>query len=99
MALTTTPSPSRPLRHLPGLSGVIAIAAGTYHTVALKSDGTVVAWGLNASGQTSVPAGLSGVSAIEEIVATGGTSLRYDTTSGSSSSTGRRRRRPAPATP
>ena len=47
-----------------GLSGVVAIAAGTFHTVALKQDGTVVAWGYNDSGQTKVPAGLSGVVAI-----------------------------------
>ena len=46
------------------LSGVTAIAAGLYHTVALKTDGTVVARGLNCSGQTTVPAGLSGVVAI-----------------------------------
>jgi hypothetical protein len=32
--------------------------------VALKRDGTVVAWGYNASGQTDVPAGLGGVRAI-----------------------------------
>ena len=49
---------------LVGLSGVTAIAGGGYHTVALKSDGTVVAWGYNYYGQTSVPAGLSGVTAI-----------------------------------
>ena len=30
----------------PGLSGVTAIAAG-YHNLALKNDGTVVAWGDN----------------------------------------------------
>ena len=47
-----------------GLSGVVAIAAGDYHTVALKSNGTVVAWGDNYYGQRTVPAGLSGVTAI-----------------------------------
>jgi hypothetical protein len=46
-------------------SGVTAIAAGQYHTVALKSDGTVVAWGDNYYGQTNVPvAAQSGVTAI-----------------------------------
>ena len=47
-----------------GLSGVAAIAAGEYHSLALKNDGTVVAWGGNGSGQTTVPPGLSGVAAI-----------------------------------
>ncbi|MCX6874715.1 MAG: immunoglobulin domain-containing protein [Verrucomicrobia bacterium] len=48
-----------------GLSGVTtSVAAGLYHTVALKNDGTVVAWGRNTSGQTTVPGGLSGVIAI-----------------------------------
>jgi alpha-tubulin suppressor-like RCC1 family protein/uncharacterized protein YjdB len=36
---------------VPGLSGVVAIAAGYDHTVALKSDGTVVAWGGDQNGQ------------------------------------------------
>ncbi len=49
---------------LAGLSGVTAIAAGGSHTVALKNDGTVVAWGDNFYGQTTVPVGLSGVTAI-----------------------------------
>ncbi|MCW5554800.1 MAG: hypothetical protein KIS67_21885 [Verrucomicrobiae bacterium] len=35
------------------LNGVIAIAAGSYHTVALKNDGTVVAWGGNENGQVT----------------------------------------------
>ena len=47
-----------------GLTGVVAIAAGSYHSLALKSDGTVVASGLDADGQVRVPAGLTGVSAI-----------------------------------
>jgi alpha-tubulin suppressor-like RCC1 family protein len=33
------------------ISDVIAVAAGQYHSVALKSDGTVWTWGLNTNGQ------------------------------------------------
>jgi alpha-tubulin suppressor-like RCC1 family protein/Flp pilus assembly pilin Flp len=33
------------------LSGITAIATGEYHTLALKSDGTVYAWGSNGAGQ------------------------------------------------
>jgi hypothetical protein len=50
-----------------GLSGVTAIAADFFHSLALKSDGTVVAWGCGGGedfGQCSVPSGLSGVTAI-----------------------------------
>ncbi len=46
------------------LTGIVAIAAGSSHSVALKSDGTVRAWGLNSFGTTAVPSGLSDVVAI-----------------------------------
>ena len=40
------------------------VAAGLRHTVALTSDGTLVAWGYNAYGQCNVPSGLAGVSQV-----------------------------------
>src|SRR2546423_1391848 len=40
---------------------ITLIAAGAYHSLALKSDGTVVAWGFNATGQSDVPANLRNV--------------------------------------
>ena len=46
------------------LTNAVAIAAGGYHSLALKNDGTVVAWGRNTEGETNVPAGLSNVVAI-----------------------------------
>ena len=60
---------------VPELSGVVAIAAGTFHTLGLKHDGTVWTWGANDVGQLgdgttisrSTPApvpGLTGVAAI-----------------------------------
>lgn len=45
----------------PGLDDVVDVAAGGTHALALKKDGTVVAWGANQAGQASVPAGLSNV--------------------------------------
>ncbi|MCJ7581630.1 MAG: PxKF domain-containing protein [Candidatus Aminicenantes bacterium] len=36
--------------------GFIAIDAGDYHNLGLKSDGTVIAWGANGVGQCNVPA-------------------------------------------
>jgi alpha-tubulin suppressor-like RCC1 family protein len=57
-----------------GLDGVTAIAAGSEHSLALLSNGTVMAWGNNGSGELGSPgedsdvpvpvSGLSGVTAI-----------------------------------
>jgi alpha-tubulin suppressor-like RCC1 family protein len=42
------------------LTDVIAISAGYYHSLALKKDGTVVAWGNDIDGQSTVPTELAG---------------------------------------
>ena len=65
---TLTPTP------VPGLTNVTAIAAGEAHSLALKADGTVWAWGANASGQlgnnaTATLATPTQVSGITQIVA------------------------------
>jgi alpha-tubulin suppressor-like RCC1 family protein len=60
-----------------GLSGVTAVAAGGAHSLALLSNGTVMAWGLNASGQLGdgttenrdVPVAVSGLSGVIAISA------------------------------
>jgi M6 family metalloprotease-like protein len=44
-----------------GLTAVAALAGGDRHMVALKHDGTVVAWGNHLSGQINVPSGLGEV--------------------------------------
>ena len=40
------------------------IAGGDYHSLALKSDGTVVAWGDNVDHQCDIPPGLTNVVAV-----------------------------------
>jgi hypothetical protein len=51
------------------LKDVTAVAAGAFHSLALKEDGTVAAWGCTVinTGQCDVPPGLSGVVAISAI--------------------------------
>ena len=43
---------------------VVAIAAGTWHSLALQADGTVHGWGDDSAGQTDVPPDLGNVTAI-----------------------------------
>lgn len=47
-----------------GLSGVAQLAIGEDYVLARKTNGTVVGWGTNSSGQLSIPVGLSGVTSI-----------------------------------
>ena len=37
-------------------TGFVAVAAGEYHSLGLKADGSIVAWGSNDYGQCNVPA-------------------------------------------
>ncbi|UQN09255.1 hypothetical protein [Deinococcus sp. QL22] len=41
-----------------------SLSAGPYNSLVVKPDGTVAAWGLNDRGQSTVPAGLTGVVAV-----------------------------------
>jgi hypothetical protein len=50
---------------VPGnLSNVVAIATADFHSLALKNDGTLVAWGFNTVGQCAVPACVTNAVAI-----------------------------------
>ena len=44
-----------------GLNSVAFVATGVFHCIAGRTDGSVVCWGANASGQCDVPTGLTGV--------------------------------------
>jgi alpha-tubulin suppressor-like RCC1 family protein len=61
---TSTSSRSNFLPMPANLSSIVAVAAGEWHFLALRADGTVAAWGDNFSSQATVPAGLSQVVAI-----------------------------------
>jgi alpha-tubulin suppressor-like RCC1 family protein len=60
-----------------GLSGVVGVAAGSNHTVALTSSGAVWAWGSNSNGQlgngtttdSNIPLGVGGLGSIMAIAA------------------------------
>ena len=58
------PETYRPMYVPAGLSDVVSIAAGYNHALGLKSDGTVVAWGWNGNGITTIPANATNVVAI-----------------------------------
>ncbi|HYG34360.1 MAG TPA: immunoglobulin domain-containing protein, partial [Clostridia bacterium] len=47
-----------------GLTKVVGVAAGGFHSLALQADGRVVAWGWDGDGQVAVPPGLSKVTAV-----------------------------------
>ena len=46
------------------LSDLVAVAAGYSHSLALRADASIVAWGYNAFGQCNVPAPNSGFVAV-----------------------------------
>ena len=48
----------------PGLTGISQLSAGYDHVVALRSNGTVVCWGNNGSGQCTPPQGLDSVTQV-----------------------------------
>lgn len=64
-------------KKIQGFTGVVAVASGYLHSVALRSDGTVWAWGSNTSGQlgngttndSGVPMQVAGLSGITSIAA------------------------------
>ncbi|KFA91072.1 RCC1 repeat- and reductase domain-containing protein, partial [Archangium violaceum Cb vi76] len=60
-----------------GLSGVVAVAAGYGHSLAVRSDGTVWSWGYNSEGQLgdgttnnrTTPVQVSGLSGVVSVAA------------------------------
>jgi alpha-tubulin suppressor-like RCC1 family protein len=63
---------------VPGASGIAAVAGGLHHSIVLKTDGSVLAWGLNTEGQVgegstapmrSSPIQVAGLSVVTAIAA------------------------------
>jgi hypothetical protein len=58
-------NPSYGLTNIPPMTrNVVAVAAGSYHALALRADGKVMAWGDNSHNQTNVPIAASNIVAI-----------------------------------
>lgn len=74
---TAGPTCSKSPVQVSGLSNVVSVATGEYHTVALKSDGTVWSWGYNYQGelgdgttiQRNEPVQVSGLSSVVSVAA------------------------------
>jgi hypothetical protein len=47
-----------------GLSNIVAAAAGIVHSLALRSDGTIIGWGSNIVGELSIPMAATNVMAV-----------------------------------
>ena len=68
---------------VPGLTGIVSVSAGGAHSLALKADGTVWAWGWNSNGQlgnatttdSNVPVQVWGLTGVRAIYARGSHSI------------------------
>jgi alpha-tubulin suppressor-like RCC1 family protein len=71
----TTVDKLTPVRAGGTLSGIVSVAAGQYHTVAAKSDGTVWTWGYNANGQLGDGTTTQRTSPVQAILVSGVTAV------------------------